>query len=217
MKAPQPKRKMSDPSCVDSRGGAHWDDRYQTGDTPWDTGRPSRELATVLDSGVIPPCLAIELGCGAGTNAVYLSQRGFSVTAVDRSAAAIERARQLAASEEVAVDFLVDDVCDLRASLNHFDFVFDRGCYHCARRTNLPGFLATLRWISNPGAKYLLLAGNANEQTTEGPPRIHEHEIRSELGELFDVEWIRPFRFEDPGGVEGPLGWSCLLTRRAGL
>jgi hypothetical protein len=99
--------------------------------------------------------------------------------------------------------------------LEPFDFVFDRGCYHCARRANLDGFLATLRRVSRSGAKYLLLAGNANEQTdSPGPPRVHEDEIRAELGGLFDVDWIRPFRFEDPGGVEGPLGWSCLLTRR---
>ncbi len=194
---------------------ARWENRYQTGDTPWDTGRPSAELAAVLDSGVIQPCRAIELGCGTGTNAVYLAERGFSVTAVDLSAAAIERARQRARSQGVEVEFLVDDVCNLHASLAPFDFVFDRGCYHCARRDNLPGFLATLSRLTNPGARYLLLAGNANEQTeTPGPPRVHEHEIRSELGALFDVNWIRPFRFEDPGGVDGPLGWSCLLTRR---
>jgi len=192
-----------------------WENRYQTGDLPWDTGRPSAELAAVLDSGVTQPCRALELGCGTGTNAVYLAQRGFSVTAVDLSAAAIARAQSRARDERVVVDFLVDDVCDLQASLEPFDFVFDRGCYHCARRDNLPGFLATLERATRPGAKYLLLAGNANEQTeAPGPPRVQEHEIRAELGGLFSVDWVRPFRFEDPGGLEGPLGWACLLTRR---
>jgi hypothetical protein len=28
------------------------------------------------------------------------------------------------------------------------------------------------------------------------------------------VEYIREIRFEDAGGLEGPLGWSCLMTRR---
>jgi len=127
---------------------------------------------------------------------------------------AVERAQQGADAKQVVVDFLVDDVCNLRAALEPFDFVFDRGCYHCARRDNLPGFLDTLARATRPGAKYLLLAGNANEQTeAPGPPRVHEHEIRTELGGLFSMDWIRPFRFEDPGGVEGPLGWSCLLAR----
>jgi SAM-dependent methyltransferase len=203
----------SKPEQADAK--ARWENRYQTGDTPWDTGRPSAELVAVLDSGVIQPCRALELGCGTGTNAVYLAQRGFSVTAIDLSAAAIARAQRRARDERIIVDFLVDDVCNLHAPLETFDFVFDRGCYHCARRDNLPGFLATLGRATRPGAKYLLLAGNANEQTeSPGPPRVHEHEIRTELGALFSVDWVRQFRFEDPGGVEGPLGWSCLLTRR---
>ncbi|HUY87837.1 MAG TPA: methyltransferase domain-containing protein [Pirellulales bacterium] len=204
-----------EPASDQPNAKARWENRYETGDTPWDTGRPSAELAAVLDRGAIQPCRAIELGCGTGTNAVYLAQRGFAVTAVDLSAAAIERARRRAFNAAVAVDFLVDDVCDLRAALAPFDFVFDRGCYHCARRENLPGFLKTLERVTKPGAKYLLLAGNANEPTeAPGPPRVHEHEIRAELGGLFSVDSIRPFRFEDPGGAEGPLGWSCLLTRR---
>jgi SAM-dependent methyltransferase len=195
---------------------AHWENRYQTGDTPWDTGRPSVELAMVLDSGAIQPCRAIELGCGTGTNAVYLAQRGFAVTAIDLASRAIEQAQQRARRQGVAVDYLIDDVCDLQAALDPFDFVFDRGCYHCARRADLHGFLETLHRVTKPETKYLLLAGNANERSdAPGPPRVHEGEIRSELGGLFDVDWIRPFRFEDAGGVEGPLGWSCLLTRRA--
>ncbi|HVX64461.1 MAG TPA: class I SAM-dependent methyltransferase [Pirellulales bacterium] len=204
----------SKPEQADAK--ARWENRYRMGDTPWDTGRPSAELVAVLDSGAIQPCRALELGCGTGTNAVYLALRDFSVTAVDLSAAAIARAQSRARDEQVVVDFLVDDICNLHAALESFDFVFDRGCYHCARRDNLPGFLATLKRATKPGAKYLLLAGNANEQTeAPGPPRVHEHEIRTELGALFSVDWIRQFRFEDPGGVEGPLGWSCLLTRRA--
>lgn len=195
---------------------ARWDNRYETGDAPWDTGRPSQELVAAVDGGVVQPCRAIELGCGTGTNAVYLAQRGFSVTAVDVSSVAIELARQRAHGAHVAVNFLVDHVCDLQSPLEPFEFLFDRGCYHCARRVDLPGFLKTLERVAKPGAKYLLLAGNANEQTEFGPPRVHEQEIRDELGGLFNVDSIRSFRFEDPGGAEGPLGWSCLLTRRGG-
>ena len=208
---------QSKPEPAPDRGDARirWEHRYQTGDTPWDTRRPSAELAAVLESGLIQPCRALELGCGTGTNAIYLAQRGFSVTAIDLATAAIERAKRRAREQAVCVDFLVDDLCDLQSPLEPCDFVFDRGCYHCARRENLPGFLTTLKRVTKPGAKYLLLAGNAHEQTAApGPPRVYEHEIRAELDALFSVDWIRQFRFEDPGGVEGPLGWSCMLTRR---
>jgi hypothetical protein len=61
---------------------------------------------------------------------------------------------------------------------------------------------------------YLSLAGNANEQSELGPPRVSEQEIRNELGGLFEVQELRAFRFQDPGGVDGPLGWSCLMVRQ---
>lgn len=190
-----------------------WNRRYGEQDTPWDSGIRSRELARVLDDGLVPPGRAVELGCGTGTNAVYLAQRGFEVTAIDVAGTALEAARQRARAAGVDVTFVEADLTGLAVDLGAFDFVFDRGCYHCVRRVNLDGFLEALRRLSRPGTRYLVLTGNANEQTDEGPPRLHEHEIREELGRLFRIEWIREIRFEDAGGKEGPLGWSCFLVR----
>lgn len=191
-----------------------WNRRYQEGDTPWDSGLPSRELGRVLADESLRPGRALELGCGTGTNAVFLAQQGFEVTAIDLSELALKQAQQRAERAGRVIRFLQADVCNFPWQGEPFDFVFDRGCYHCARRIDLPGFLETLRKVTKPGSLYLVLTGNANEQSDEGPPRLHEHEIRAELGELFDVNGIREFRFQDAGGVDGPLGWSCLLTRR---
>ena len=59
---------------------------------PWDIGA-REELRSLVESGRIKPCRAIDLGCGAGTNAIYLAQKGFEVTGVDYAEAAIEKAR----------------------------------------------------------------------------------------------------------------------------
>ena len=69
-----------------------WNNRYQQADTPWDSGVPSAQLVAALDGGLVAPCRALELGCGTGTNAIYLAQRGFDVTAVDAAPLAIETA-----------------------------------------------------------------------------------------------------------------------------
>ena len=136
------------------------------------------------------------------------------MTALDLAPRALEMARARAAAARVQVTFLEADLANLALDLEPFDFIFDRGCYHCVRRIDLEGFLRTLEKLSRRGTRYLVLAGNANEQTeTEGPPRVTEEEIRNDLGKLFRVEWIREFRFEDAGGAEGPLGWSCFLVR----
>ena len=196
-----------------------WNQRYREGDTPWDSEIRSRELTRVLDELQLPPGRAVELGCGTGTNAVFLAQRGFQVTALDISPVALEKARNRAKQLGMNVEFIEEDICRLSHELEAFDFVFDRGCYHCARKIDLPGFLKTVAQLTRPGSKWLTLTGNANEESEEGkgPPRLHEHEIRADLGGLFSFDFIREIRFEDKGGLDGPLGWSCLMTRNLRL
>lgn len=193
---------------------AEWNSRYAKTETPWDSGIRSRELARVLETEPIARGRAVELGCGTGTNAVFLAQQGFQVTAIDCAPLALERAQTRAASAGVSLELIENDLCNLTARPGTFDFVFDRGCFHCARRIDLPGYLRTLESLTHPGSRYLVLTGNANDQSEGGPPRLTEPEIRSDLGGLFSVDFLREIRFEDAGGVDGPLGWSCLLTRR---
>jgi cyclopropane fatty-acyl-phospholipid synthase-like methyltransferase len=153
-----------------------WDQRYQTGDLPWDSGIRSRELARVLSEQKIAPCRAVELGCGTGTNAVFLAEQKFNVTALDLSSTAIEHAKRRAEVAGVQVEFLVADLVQFELDLSPFDFIFDRGCFHCARKVDLAGYLKTLEKLSRPGTRYLVLTGTPNDKNAhEGPPRWREH------------------------------------------
>ena len=191
-----------------------WDERYREGTTPWDSGRPSAELQRVIGEQGIAPCRVLELGCGSGTNAVWLAEQGFEVTAVDCSSLALEQARQKAAAAGVSVHWMCADVTQLPPFEAPFPFVFDRGCFHCIRRDLPTELQPTLRHCTAAGTRYLVLTGNANEQRDHGPPSLTEDELRGELAELFDIAFVREFYFEDPSGVQGPLGWSCLAVRR---
>lgn len=192
----------------------HWDKRYLQQDTPWDTGVPSRELIKLLDSGAITPGRAIDLGCGTGTNAIELARRGFDVIGIDCSQSALSIARKKALDAGAHCEFLFADLLGSPSGLPHCDFLFDRGCYHCVRRKSLDGMLGTLKQITRPGTIYQLLVGNAREPMEQGPPVMTDRELRDELGELFELLRIEEFRFEDPGGVVGPLGWSTVWRRR---
>ena len=191
-----------------------WNRRYEAGDTPWDMRIPSRELTRVLNAGLIRGRTAFEMGCGTGTNAVFLAEHGFTVTGVDGASLAIDQARQLAAERHVSMELFVGDVSQLPDIGKTFDFVFDRGCYHCVRQTNSAGYLKSLQSITHAGSQYFVLTGNANETREGGPPRLHEHELRADFEPLFQIDDLRPFRFDDPDGPTGPLGWACLMTRR---
>src|SRR3984957_12348528 len=69
---------------------SEWDDRYRAGQYAADTTIP-----LVLEfTQALTPGIALDLACGPGRNAIYLVQRGWSVTAVDASSIAIDLLRR---------------------------------------------------------------------------------------------------------------------------
>ena len=62
--------------------------------------------------GMQPGDRVLDLCCGIGRHAVELARRGYSVVGVDRTRPYIERARNAAASADVRVEFVVEDMRD---------------------------------------------------------------------------------------------------------
>lgn len=195
----------------------HFRQRYVASEPPpWEIHSPDPMLVATLNEGKLPGKTVLEFGCGSGHNAVEFARRGYEVTAVDFVPEAIEAARSLAEREGVNIRFLCGDLLELDLG-GPYDVLFDRGVYHHVRRVDLEGFLRVLERVSRPGTHYLSLAGNANEQNPPGqpgPPRVSEDEIRSELGRLFDILELKPFRFGLEGQSFRPLGWYILMRRR---
>ncbi len=191
---------------------ANFHNRYAQGQTPWDTGQPSRELLRVLEAGKLTGRTLLEIGCGTGTNAVELARRGFQVTAMDLVDQAIQAARDKARTANVTVDFRVADV--LRDDPGGpYDILFDRGVYHCLREVDLAAFQRFLARATRTGSWWLSLAGNADEELEAGPPVVRADEIHAELGPLFEIVELREFRFSGKIAGLNPLGWSILLRR----
>jgi SAM-dependent methyltransferase len=196
-----------------------WNQRYAQHNTPWDTGRPSSELTRILREFEFQPGRVLELGCGTGTNAIFLAQEGFDVTAVDVSPLAIDEARVKVRAAGVGARLLVADLLQLPELGPPFAFVFDRGVYHAVRRENLPGFLDTLNRATAAGGLYWTLAGNANQtgRAEGGPPRVSAEELCRELGLLMDLVQLRETRFDEivvENRPERPLAWSALFRRK---
>jgi len=192
-----------------------WNDRYRDGNLPWDTGRPSSELQRVLSESGIQPCRALEIGCGTGTNSVWLAQQGFEVVSIDLAPLAVEQAEERARAAGVKAHFVVADVLDLPDLDGPFGFFFDRGCYHAVRREAPQRYAPAVARQLTDGGRGLILAGNAREPHDPGPPVVTEEQIRDELGLAFQILDLREFRFNETLGVtERFLGWSCVIERR---
>jgi 2-polyprenyl-3-methyl-5-hydroxy-6-metoxy-1,4-benzoquinol methylase len=89
---------------------------------PWNLSEPPRLLVGMVESGRIRPCPVVDLGCGAGNYAVWFAERGFDVTGIDISRAAIRHAKELALRRNVTCRFVA---ADLLGNLTKFDAAFD--------------------------------------------------------------------------------------------
>ena len=50
---------------------------YRVGFTPWDTDQVPKELSTLIEgAGALPHGRALDIGCGTGTQAVYMARSG---------------------------------------------------------------------------------------------------------------------------------------------
>jgi SAM-dependent methyltransferase len=101
---------------------ARWDERYSG--TEFDPAiRPNQFVAAELAD--LAPGRALDLAAGEGRNAVWLAERGWSVTAVDFSRVGLGKGRRLAAARGVEdrVDWVVADLDDYRPVADAFDLV----------------------------------------------------------------------------------------------
>lgn len=193
-----------------------WDAPYRREQLPgWDVGRPCSHLVKAVQDKTFPPGRAMVLGCGSGTNAIYLASKGFEVTGVDVSPAALSIAARKARTADVEVDWILADVVAL-PKLPPYDLVFDRGCYHHICQYDSPAYVETLRRLSHAGTRAMILAGSPADGRNGGPPRIKEETVRNDFSTLFDFQWLRNIHFDsrDPN-AQGPSAWSIHLRRKS--
>jgi len=197
----------------------HWNERYVFGDTPWDGEVPARELVNFIESQAVAPCRFLELGCGTGTDAVFLASRGFEVTAVDIAPLAIERARAKIERAGAAVEILQRNVLQFEPFEPPWPLIYDCGLYHCIRREHAEAYVEKLAALCQPGGTYLTLAGNADDpDDVPGPPRVTATQIASEMERHFELVELRRTYF-DRSDAEHPaerrhLAWLVIARRR---
>lgn len=76
-----------------------WDERYRSSAAVW-SGDPNPQLVEEISG--LAPGHALDAGCGEGADAIWLAQRGWTVTAVDISGVALEHARAVPIGADTA-------------------------------------------------------------------------------------------------------------------
>ena len=191
-----------------------WDKRYQTGDLPWDTGEFDFHLKRIIKECGIKPCKVLELGCGTGTNALWLAKKGYKVTAIDFSPRAVELAKIKAGDMRAHIKFMEGDVLKTKMG-RAFAFAFDRGVFHTLHNKRKRAKLAKVvhRHLRKDGI-WLSLIGNADGPILEvGPPRLTAQEIVTAVEPFFKIISLRASYF-GTFGKPGPAAWECLMVKR---
>ena len=169
-----------------------WDKIYRENplkSLPWELGRPRPILVELVEKKRIQKGKALDICCGAGTNTVYLAEKGFEVTGIDISSKAIEYAKRKAKQANVKIDFKVQNFLDLPFGDEKFDFVFDMGCFHHVEIEDRPKFIKGVHRVLKNGGNYLLTCFSYKN----GPAWNHftRKQIKDLFSSLFEIKEIR--------------------------
>lgn len=184
--------------------------KYDLTEIPWHSDKPDQELIELIENKEIKPHIVLDVGCGAGTDAIYLASIGCEVTAIDVSHEAIRIARERAEKARVKVDFIADNFMEFDFHDKSFDFINDRGCFHHINPQDREKFAMKINdLLKNNGFYFLRCWSDKEEETERGPYRISRDEIRNAFSKFFHVGEIKDFRF----GGRGARGYACLMRK----
>jgi SAM-dependent methyltransferase len=189
-----------------------WNDSYASGVLPWDTGQPDPLLVEFVTSGGVAPGRTLEVGSGTGTNATWITERGFDVLGVDVSPLAVEKARAKIEGSNLCCSFATLDFLAAPLPGCPFHFIFDRGCFHVFDyQEERSGFASCVAAALEPGGLWLSLIGSTEGPPRDvGPPRRSAGEIILAIEPALEIVELRSAEFRG----NHVKAWFCLSRRR---
>jgi SAM-dependent methyltransferase len=100
---------------------AEWDARYSEREGAMWSGRPNGRLRAEVAG--LTPGRVLDVGCGEGSDAIWLARSGWTVTAIDISDVAVSRARQTAELAGAAVEWICGDALQTPFPADSFDLM----------------------------------------------------------------------------------------------
>ncbi|SEB96714.1 Methyltransferase domain-containing protein [Paramicrobacterium humi] len=198
-----------------------WEERYNSSERIW-SGAANAALVDV--AGALEPGRALDLGCGEGADAIWLTGRGWRVTGVDISQTALDRARVDATTAGIEPRH-IDWVCaDLTTWQPEGSFDLASACFlHDTHGFERAPVIARAAASIVPGG-HLLIVSHA-----EMPPwaNAHHHgqmptaEEEARMVETAGGVWeaaiveVRRRQATGPGGQRAELADNVVLMRRA--
>ena len=196
---------------------AFWREVYEKTphtELPWFDPGPSPPVVHAVEEGFLSPRWPVlDIGCGAGSNVLYLRQAGFESHGVDISPGAVRAANHRLKEAGFPPTVREGDALALGGRAGRFGAAIDHGCFHVLPVDHREAYAREIARILRPGGGFVLTWVAREHTGPVGPPH------RPSLTEMAQV--LEP-RFQilrtefDPGSAEtGPPFYHAWLTLRS--
>jgi len=191
---------------------ADWEERYQSGDMPWERGAPSPGLVEYLAAhGPLAGKILVP-GCGLGHDVRAISRQDNEVLGLDLAPSATRRADALPKTgREKYIDA---NLFDLPAGLRGtFDWVWEHTLFCAIAPAGRPLYVHGTASALKPGGRLLAIFYLNPDNDEEGPPYgVTTAELDALFANAFvlDREWLPGKTYSGREGRE----WMRLLTKR---
>ena len=120
-------------------------------------GMTATHSAVKAAAGIIPPCKAIDLGCGQGRNALFLGLLGFDTTASDYNPGALANIDHLAEEEHITVSTLPYDM-NLANLPEQYDLMVATVVFMFLDPARVPAIIADMQAKTEAGGYNLIVS-----------------------------------------------------------
>ena len=173
-----------------------WQQRYRESppqQMPWHREQPAESLVEAVRRGLLPKGVTVDLGCGTGTDLMYLAQQGYCVIGVDIAIEPLRFARQRLHQLGLDIPLVQADARFLPFLDASIELICDSGCFHSFAPELRPMYARSVARVLKPGGILFMREFHADQpQPPEGGP------YRLKLEEFVEV-FTPYFRFLSVG------------------
>lgn len=193
-----------------------FEEHYRSGNTPWDTRQTPPEVQRFAESGRLPSeGVALDLGCGPGTNVTFLARHGLWTVGVDYVLQPLLTGQVRLSQNPTLprhIHFVQGDVTCLPFDTLEACYILDVGCLHGIPPEARDGYVRSVVSNLSVGGWFHLYAFDRVPELEQDPERIRGM-TENEVAERF-APWLRVVEIERARPDRYPCQWYLLQREK---
>ncbi|MCE7735574.1 MAG: class I SAM-dependent methyltransferase, partial [Candidatus Heimdallarchaeota archaeon] len=155
----------------------------------------------------------LDVGCGTGQNSLFLANKGYTVTGIDKSDKSVNIVKERAQQRKLNVEIVNYDIFELKNYPKSFDTIIDSSIFHMFSDEKRIQYEKNIRSVIKEGGTYHMLVFSDKETENYGPRRIKKEEIKKTFSEGWDIYRIKEARIRINIGKGWVWAWLASLTK----